>query len=180
MTAASRVTRRFIDPRQIDAAIEAVKKMDIDAVLAGGAAMQIWGSDRLTRDVDFLATAAPTERRWQPLSLGGVRGVVGRDRIPVDIIVRDDDYAKLYEEAIDRAVRVKGVAVPVVRPEYLAAMKLAAARAKDDEDLRALIRLDAIDLAATREIILRHLGRFAVDEFNRIVDEVAWRSAREK
>jgi len=173
--------KKFLDASHVRIAIGEIAKMargkNIRPVLAGGNAMQIYGSDRLTTDVDFLASAVPTEIVVEkPLSFGGVSGR-SPGGFPVDIIVRNDDFAELYASAQNDPIEM-GLPVPVVKPEYLAAMKLVAGRAKDEEDLKSLIRLEAIDLGKTREIIRKHLGAFAVKEFGSFVDEVAWRKSR--
>lgn len=173
---------RFLDPAEIERAIGEIARMssaeDVRVALAGGAALQLMGSDRLTKDVDFVASAVPTgvvtERR---LTFGGVKGK-SPSGVPVDVIVRDDGYRKLYEEALAQADDVQDVPLRVVTPEHAAAMKLAARRAKDEQDLATLIRLGVLDLPKARAIILKHLGPYAVDEFNSYVDEAEWRKSR--
>jgi hypothetical protein len=146
-------------------------------LIVGGLAMQHYGSDRLTGDVDVaagrvLAGLAPV----RDLTFGGVAAVTPAG-LPVDLIVRNDVYADLFDEAIFAGVRVPDLPAPVVRPEYLVAMKMVAGRGKDWLDLEALLALGVVDLARARAVVGKHLGPFAVQEFDRIVEEVAWRTS---
>ena len=173
---------RFLNATEIEQAIRDASSVSraqrIDIALAGGAAMQLFGSDRLTKDVGFVSSAVPDGIRVKKqLSFGGISGET-ESGTPVDFIVRDDDYEPLYEEALAKAMAFEDLPVKVVRPEYLAAMKLAARRVKDEEDLRALIASGNVNIAAARVVVAAHLGRYAVDEFDSYVDEVTWRKSR--
>ena len=174
--------KRFLDPAMLAQALaqvaELAKSEGVRIALLGGFALQHYGSDRLTGDIDVAAE----ERvhglpRGTPLSFGGEQ-TEAPNGVPVDVVVRDDDYAPLYEEALERAPRVRGVPVPVVRPEYLAAMKMVAGRARDTADLEFLLTSGTADPAKTRKIIKKHLGPYAAQEFDRIVDETAWKASR--
>lgn len=174
---------KFLGPAQIETAIDEVaalaKAGAIDIAVAGGVAMQFYGSDRLTKDVDFLATAIPRKiKKVKMLTFGGIAGSTPTG-LPVDLIVRDDQYQSLYEEALENSSK-RMYRVPFVKREYLAAMKLAARRDKDEIDLKTLIRLGELDLSKTKQIIRRHLGLFAVDEFDSYVAEVEWLKVRDR
>ena len=71
--------------------------------VAGGLAMILYGSPRLTKDVDVVSRGvppAPAElTRGEPLSFGGYTFGTPMG-IDLDWIVRDDDYRALYEEAL--------------------------------------------------------------------------------
>lgn len=176
---------RFLDPTVIDRAILEVAREAAQtgrhAALVGGAAMQLLGSDRMTRDVDFVADGGPpaTLEVVRDLSFGGVKART-REGIDVDWIVRDDDYRELYEEALWNADLVLSTGVMVVRPEYLFIMKMVAGRAKDDLDAVYLLNSDAVNLdkVKTRAIIKRLLGVYAADDFDRGCDEAAWLKER--
>ena len=174
---------KFLDPRAIEEAIAEIAEMSrrsqTDVVLVGGVAMEIYGSDRMTKDVDFAARAYPPDLPIvKSLSFGGFAAQT-RAGHPVDVIVRSDEYAPLYAEAIDHAVDA-GLPIPVVSPEYLAALKMAAGRYKDEIDLKTLIQLDVIDRPKTRAIIKSHLGEYAARSFDSLCDEVAWLKSREE
>lgn len=167
----------------INEVAEIAEKDRITVALAGGAAMQVYGSDRMTKDVDFLASHEPSRssfsKNWRlkPLSFGGVSSF-SKKKVPVDFIVRNDDQSSLYEEALSEAVDGGGP-IRVVSSEHLAVIKLAAGRIKDEEDLRFLLAAKAINLAKTRSITKKFLGFYGVDCLNSFVDEVEWRLASE-
>lgn len=175
--------KRFLDPKQLENAVAEVaalaEREGIRVVLIGGFALQYYGSDRLTGDVDFAADGVLAGLpAGKALSFGGVQTQTAGG-IPVDLVVRDDDYRALYEEAINKATRVEGLGVPLVLPEYLAAMKMAAARDRDALDLEFLLRARVVEQVKARQIIYRHLGPYAAQEFDRVVDEVEWKRYRD-
>jgi len=174
---------RFLDLKEMEEAISEISEMArgerTRIVLVGGAAMEIYGSDRMAKDVDFASRAHLSQLTIvRPLSFGGCSGR-SRSGHPVNIIVRCDEYAPLYAEAIDRAVD-SGLLVPVVDPDYLAALKMAAGREKDELDLRTLIRLGMIDHHKTRKIVKTHLGEYAARSLDSLREEVAWLKSREE
>ena len=122
--------------------------------LVGGAAMALYGSDRLTKDVDFIASAVP-DQPGRALSFGGK--TIKVDGVPVDIIVRDDEYEALYEDALLRRVHLHGL--PVVRARHLATMKIVSGRSKDIQDLHFLIRKALpTQREAMRKTVVQFLG----------------------
>lgn len=174
--------KKFLDPALLMEAVEQVgalaKAEGVRVALIGGFALQLYGSNRLTGDVDFAAEERVRALPPGPaLSFGGEQ-TEAPNGVPVDVVIRDDDYAGLYEEAVAKAVRVKGVTVPVVRPEYLAAMKMVAGRGRDATDLEFLIASGTVRPERTRKIVKKHLGPYAAGEFDRIVDEVEWKASR--
>jgi len=174
---------KFLDPREIEDTISEIAELahsqGIEVALVGGVAMEIYGSDRLTRDVDVAAREplhdlVPLHR----LAFGGFACETKHKKHPVDVIVRQDDYAPLYEAALDRAVDL-GLPLRVVTVEYLAALKMAANRDKDQGDLKKLIKLEVLDLSLARSIIKKYLGEYAAREFDSVCEEVAWRRSKE-
>lgn len=149
------------------------------AAIAGGLAMQVWGSPRLTADLDVIADS-DLGYEGQALSFGGVRTHEGPPEKPIDldVIVRDDEWADLYQDALENAVDVEDIPLPVVAPEYLIPMKMVAGRPKDDSDVRYLVLLDDFDLNKTEAVVREHLGAYAVRELRTIVDEARWRKSR--
>lgn len=178
----SKGQKKFLDPALLGEAVEQIgalaRRERIRVVLIGGFALQLYGSDRLTGDVDFAATeridALP---HGKPLSFGGEQ-TEAPNGVPVDLVLRDDDYASLYEEAIERAKKMPGIAVPVVCPEHLTAMKMVAGRGRDEADLAFLIVSEIVNPTKARRVIRQHLGPYAAGEFDRLVDEVRWRASR--
>lgn len=148
------------------------------------------GAQEFTKDVDFAvlsraveAIRAALDRRGvtpKPLSIGGLGVRVGEIR--VDFIDRTEGgLAPLFEEAIADAARhgpavaVGGGTVPVVRPHYLVALKVATGEDKDEADAVSLLRhMPDIDLPGTRDIVLRHGGSHAASR----LDALARRAGR--
>jgi hypothetical protein len=173
---------RFLDPSEIERGLEEIAQLaraqKVRAALIGGAALQLLGSDRLTKDVDVAADELVEGIEiLGPLDFGGIKGTTPSG-VPVDCVVRADKYQRLYEAAIERAVHVEGVPLPVVVPEFLIAMKMVAGRLKDEVDLEFLIADSGADHDKTRAFLEEFLGPFAVDEFERLRDEIAWRRQR--
>jgi hypothetical protein len=152
---------------------EAARAAGRKVALAGGVALQRLGSDRFTSDVDFIADAPlPGYPERLQLSFGGY-GTTTRNGVKVDLIIRDDAYRALYEEALLYA-RVSADGVPIVSPEYLAAMKLVARRGKDRADLQFMIAAKAFDVPKARRIIKRTLGAYAAEDFDAFVQVARW------
>ena len=151
----------------------------IDAAVIGGYAMQYYGSDRLTTDVDFVASEKlKGVRAHGTLTFGGVK-LIAPNSVPVDWVVRDDDFAKLYAVSLARSSKLKGFRI--ITPDYLAAMKLASGRAKDLEDLVFLLKEGVVDVKKAGKIVYEFVGgQFARQEFERIVDEAEWRKKRDE
>jgi len=159
----------------------------VEAAIAGGFAMQIYGSPRLTADVDLLGISAPLDPGAmapfvpiRQLSFGGhrYRSPAG---VEVDVIVRADDYSELYQEALGESLHTED-GLPVISPEYLAAIKFAAGRPKDQDDLLWLLQQEGLlDRKGLLAIVYRLLGgRFARDELKLVIQEADWRSERER
>jgi hypothetical protein len=169
---------RFIDPEQINESIALIKKMaaeqGFNAVLIGGVALQVYGSPKFTKDIDF-ALDQPLEdpgtlRKTKPISFGGAK-YTAPNGASIDLIVRNDEYAKLYKDAITSSIQTPD-GIVIVTPEHLAAMKLAAGREHDILALKWMIRqADLLDTKKARAVIYRFMGRYAQDRFDDIVDQ---------
>lgn len=166
-----------LEPLTKSVATEA-REQNIRAAVAGGYAMRFYGSSRLTADVDFIAEQklreeAPGWEYEKALSFGGQSYVV--DGLPVDWIVRDDEYGPLYSEALHYADSTDDGYL-IVTPEYLAAMKFATRRRKDELDVLFLLQVpDLVDRKVLEVIVYRLVGgRFAVDELWSLFREADW------
>jgi hypothetical protein len=174
---------KFLDPKTIDEAIAEIalraKRQGTKVALVGGAALQHFGSTRMTVDIDVIADDTLDDMPvGKPLTFGGeqTKAINGA---PVDIIVRDDDYKRLYQSAIATATTMPGVPIPVARPEYIAAMKFAAGRRKDEDDLEFLILNNVIDVKETEKIIYNHVGgQFAKEQFSAFVESTRWMASK--
>lgn len=177
--------KRLYTFAELQEAIEWVNELaeaaQVKVALGGGLAMQLYGSDRLTSDVDIIAERdVPGMEEIGRLSFGGQKAR-GKGGVPTDIIVREDEVAPLYEDALQASHRVEGMVVRVVQPEFLAVMKLWAGREdKDIPDVKFLIREELIDLPLTRKLMKKYLGIYAVKDFDSLVREVAWQASEEK
>lgn len=174
--------KRTLTSGELQKASRAVKKVataeGVNTIIAGGYAMQLYGSTRLTSDVDFVLERELPFPAKKPLSIGGIKTEI--DTIPVDLIVRNDEYRDLYDHSLETAVRMKGIVLPVVRAEELAVMKIVANRPKDMLDLAYLITSRTLDLDRTKKLIREYLGRFSVRVFENYVLEAMWRKSVSK
>lgn len=158
-------SKRFLSPEEVDQAVRAMmeilsEKPDLKVAILGGIALQIYGSSKPTTDVDFVGnwTLGPQKifEVTGPLSSGGLAYVM-ENGIPVDLIVRNDAYQKLYEDALENSVDQGGV--PVVTPEYLTAMKFAAGRPKDLAAVAWLLNQPGlVDAGKVSQIMFDTLG----------------------
>lgn len=165
----------------VDEIVKLSKQQDARVALAGGGAMQIYGSDRFTKDVDFVADRVLAGIEYvRDLSFGGIQALTSAST-PVDLIIRDDDYRSMYEEALEFAVKFPDVPIRVISAEHLAAMKMAAGRDKDMEDLRFLLTacLD-FNFAAARAIVMRNLGVYAAHDLDSYLAEFQWKNERDE
>lgn len=116
-------------------------KNNVSWAIVGGVAMYLYGSPRLTKDVDIIAdkilSGIEAER---PLGFGGERYQVRIKNKTVDIdwIVRNDEAKQIYQAALRDAVLIEEV--PVISPEWLIVLKYIAGRFKDQEDAVFLLR----------------------------------------
>lgn len=179
----------FLDPAKIDTTLAKIAGISaaqgVRVALAGGCALQLYGSPRFTQDVDIIAahdlsdTGASPLRSVGQLSFGGrSMKTAGRNSVPVDVIVRNDQYANLYADALVHAEKRAGSPLLVVTLPYLAAMKLVADRGKDEQDLEFIICDSGVSYPLVRSVIKEHLGLYALDAIDATRDLALWR--REK
>lgn len=119
--------------------------------LAGGLAMYLYGSPRLTKDVDIVASGHLSLSQNGPLGFGGSNYLikVGKYEVAVDWIVRNDGYAKYYRAALRDAVTLPEGA-RVLTPEWLVVLKMFAGRQKDYDD--AVFLLSQKDLVSRPQV----------------------------
>jgi hypothetical protein len=131
-----------------DVGIEAAQKVgelaaqeEIEWALAGGLAMHLYGSHRLTKDVDIIASQNLSLTPKHRLSFGGSSYTmqVGKYEVPVDWIVRSDGYQKYYRAAISDAIKLPN-GLRVVTPEWLVILKINAGRQRDFDDIVFLLK----------------------------------------
>ena len=157
-----------------DTGLEAAQKIgeiadaeNIDWALVGGIAMYLYGSPRLTKDVDIIATNIVSLKANAPLNLGGNNYIIelGKYKIAVDWIVRNDGYAKYYQAALKESVKIPQ-GFKLISPEWLVILKLFAGRQKDYDD--------AVFLLKEKELVNRSKVK---ENIVRIGSEDAWLAA---
>lgn len=154
--------RPFLSSAEMEKTVKALVKLagesKVTVALCGGFAMQLYGSDRMTVDIDFIADAELPMQSEGPLSFGGIK--YSNEGTPVDWIIRGDDQAFVYQQALDNRVKKSGY--PVLSPEWLAVIKLLAGRSKDQSDLLFLLRQPKlVDRVKVKRIIKSLFGRGA-------------------
>jgi hypothetical protein len=145
---------------------------DLSWYLFGAQAAIVWGSPRLSADVDVTATIQPasvdsfvkTMRRHGFQLLFPDRDFVARTRVlpfvhrstrmPLDVVLAGPG---LEEDFLRRAIPVdiRGTHIPVISPEDLVITKVLAGRPKDIEDVRGVIheRKASLDEERVRRIL---------------------------
>lgn len=128
---------------------------DIDIALAGGIAMHIYGFTRATTDVDMVARSVLPLPKQRELDFGGegYEIAIAEGNVPVDVIVRADRLAKIYNAALEQA-QMTDVGVRIISPEWLVVMKHFSARAKDKIDLTWLLQEEGL---VDRKLIEKNL-----------------------
>jgi hypothetical protein len=126
--------------------------------------MILYGSDRLTKDVDIVAARLLPDKFKVAGALrqGGQRYSIETARrvTSVDWIIRNDGFSDLFKEALAEAVKI--AETPVLTPEWLVILKFIAGRFKDQEDAVFLLsRKNLVDRRIIKEKIIKHVGRNA-------------------
>jgi hypothetical protein len=131
-----------------DTGLEAAQKIgqlaaqeEVEWAVAGGLAMYFYGSPRLTKDVDIIASKNLSLTPNHRLNFGGSSYTlqVGKYAVQIDWIVRSDGYQKYYRAALKEAVKLPN-GIRVVTPEWLVILKLNAGRQKDLDDIVFLLK----------------------------------------
>lgn len=136
---------------------------DISCALAGGIAMHIYGFTRATTDVDVLASSILPLKVKEKLNIGGRSHEVkvGKRIVIVDVIVRDDELAQIYQTALSDSLETDA-SVRIISSEWMAILKHFAGRAKDKLDLVWLLQQDGlVDRKLVEKNLLKALGKKA-------------------
>ena len=150
-----------------DTGIEAAQQMgrlatqeEIEWAIVGGLAMYLYGSSRLTKDVDIIASKNLPLTPQHQLGFGGSSYTlqIGRYKVPVDWIVRNDGYQKFYRAALREAVTLpKGLRL--VTPEWLVILKINAGRQKDLDDIVYLLKEEKlVDRPTVKRKVVETVG----------------------
>lgn len=166
---------------------------NVSGVLIGRLAVWSWLPDIskhvFTKDLDIairrdslpsvVKELNKTNAKVTNLSIGGVNASIEDTAINVDFIDRSDkswgDLSSLFEDAIDEAIQeerfilVGEHELPLVSSEFLTTMKVATGNSKDEQDAENLIQYAELDVAKTRELILKYLGSAGIGKFEEIL-----------
>ena len=150
-------------------ALEAIEKVgaladenNIDWAVCGGIAMVVYGSPRLTKDVDIIADKLLPLEKVGDLAQGGERYLIktSKKEVAVDWIIRKDVFKGLFAEALKESVKINDV--PVLTPEWLVILKFIAGRFKDQEDAVFLLsRNNLVNRKLIKEHIIKNAGAIA-------------------
>lgn len=155
-----------------ESALEAIETVgeiaaanSIDWALVGGIACLLYGSDRLTKEVDIIALSrlpVPRSIVAGQLQQGGERYNIETEKqtVSVDWIIRNDEAKRYFQEALKEVVLIKNL--PVLTHEWLVILKHIAGRFKDQEDAIFLLRQKGlVDRKKIKENIIRVGGQDA-------------------
>jgi len=170
--------KRFLNADEIEAAIREVADLaeasGVKVALAGGCALQLYGSQRLTVDIDIVAERPIRGlRKIKPLTFGGYASETSAGTV-IDVMIRNDDFEEAFDDALYFAAKRRGLPIRVVRPEHLAAMKMIADRGKDQVDLAWLVTSGTLDVVKTRKVIRKLLGPLPARDFENFATEQKW------
>lgn len=173
---------RFLSPEQLrQGVVEIAAAAHVQGervALIGGYALQFYGSRRLTGDLDIVSEHPLEElREKKPLTFGGYQAVT-KSKVPVDVVIRNDDYAPLYESALGFAVRARGLPIPIVRLEYILAMKYALDRPNDVADVKFIVAHSNVDIGNAASIIHKYLGFHTAHSFRHDVKVIKWEKSQ--
>ena len=158
-----------IDSESASQAVEIISRLaeenGINWALVGGLAMNLYGSDRLTKDIDIIADRLlPVEQEQivGKLKQGGERfnAETGKTTVSVDWIIRNDVFKSMFNQALNESVKINDV--PVLTPEWLVILKFIAGRFKDQEDAVFLLsRKGLVDRNLIKENVIKTAGEIA-------------------
>jgi hypothetical protein len=120
---------------------EIAKREGVKFAVIGGLAMHLYGFDRATKDVDFIAERRLSLEVKRYLTFGGERYEieVEGEKIPVDWIIRRDQYKEFYKLAFAESEELSR-GFRIITPEWLVILKYIAGRPKDEIDLLWLLQ----------------------------------------
>ncbi len=147
----------------LDKIADSAKKQAVEWALVGGVAMHLYGSPRLTKDVDVIASAILDLESERNLGFGGKRYriKIGKKDVPIDWIVRNDAAQKFYEQALKQAHQLKN-GLPIITPEWMIILKYIAGRFKDRQDAVFLLKQKNL---VNRKTVKKHIIETTSSEY---------------
>ena len=166
-----------------DTGVEAVQTVaqfanqeEIDWAIVGGLAMYLYGSPRLTNNVDLIASKNLSLTPEHGLTFGGNNYVlqVGKYSVRVNWIVRNDGYQKYYRAALKRAITMPN-GLRIITPPWLVILKINAGRQKDLDDIVYLLKeKKLVDRPVVKKKVVETAGEDAwlamLPNFRRLCD----------
>lgn len=150
-----------------DTGVEAVQQAgqlaaqeEIEWAVVGGLAMHLYGSPRMTKDVDIIASQQLSLTPEHALTFGGSCYTlqVGKYAVQVDWIVRKDGYRKYYVAALQEAIKLPN-GLRLVTPEWLVILKINAGRQKDLDDIVFLLKQPKlVDRSTVKQKVVETVG----------------------
>ena len=139
------------------------KAQTVEWALVGGVAMHLYGSPRLTKDVNVIASAILDLDSEKNLGFGGKRYQIKikEKEIPIDWIVRSDAARKFYETALRQAHKLSN-GLPIITPEWMIILKFIAGRFKDQQDAIFLLKQKNL---VDRKKIKKHIADTAGSDY---------------
>ncbi len=128
--------------------------------VAGGLAMHLYGSPRMTKDVDIIASQHLSLTPEHPLTFGGSCYTlqVGKYAVQLDWMVRSDGYQKYYRAALQEAIALPN-GLRIVKPEWLVVLKFNAGRQKDLDDIVYLLQQEnLVDRPTIKRKVIKTVG----------------------
>jgi len=143
---------------------------------SGGRAMCFYGSPRLTKDVDIIASKNLSLTPQHKLGFGGSSYTlqVGKYEVQINCIVWNDGYQKYYRAALKEAVNIPN-GLRTITPEWLVILKINAGRQKDLDDVVFLLRQsNLVDRSTVKQKLIEVGGEDAwlimTPNFRRLCD----------
>ena len=133
---------------------------EIEWAVAGGIAMHLYGSPRMTKDVDIIASRDLSLTPQHRLSFGGSSYTlqVGKYAVQIGWIVRSDGHREFYRKALKEALRMPN-GLRVVTPEWLVILKYNAGRQKDLDDIVFLLKQERlVDRPTVKQKVVETAG----------------------
>ncbi len=149
---------------------------EIEWAVAGGLAMHFYGSPRMTKDVDIIASNNLSLTPQHPLTFGGSSYdlKVGKYNVQIDWIVRSDGYRELYRQALREAIGLPN-GLRVITPEWLVILNFNAGRQKGLDDIVFLLKQKKlVDRPTVKQKVIATAGEWAwltmLSGFRRLCD----------
>lgn len=133
---------------------------EVEWAVAGGIAMYLYGSQRMTKDVDIIASQELSLTPQHRLSFGGSSYTlqVGKYTVQVDWIVRNDGYQEFYRRALKEAIGLPN-GLRVITPEWMVILKFNAGRQKDLDDIVFLLKQEKlVDRPTVKQKVVETVG----------------------